>query len=990
VGERPPFPPGDEPPPSLQAATDEAGGEVSPKESPEGPRSGSAGGPSPGRRWLVDGLGALAVLGGWAICALDEHASDLPEWAGTALILLGAWGLSETLRAAWRASTQWLQGRSRARQRLARFAPALPFALVTLVTLAALWPIPAGTMPVSQDHAHHYVQVRVLLDDLLAHGHLFGWTDRISTGLPFGDVYGTGAYLLPGALTALTGGWVPLPVSYALGITLGWLFLAWAVTAWTRRLVGGWLGPTLAGVLVPLDVGGDRQAGWVYSMFHGVWQQLAGTGLWVLALLALIRLAERHSPRRLGAAALVTGAAAWVHPMSLINLVIAAPILVALLMLAPGDPHEDAHRDRRWGAVWVLVALGLAALIARGWVAHAAVGGEEALKRYTTYWGSVPELVLKALKDQLFYFPYTGVTAAALLGFAVALVRRRWFDVLTLLLVAGVLVGGSLDVLAALDLGGHEKFKPIMATRLAITLKPLWFALAGLGAAAALQGARAAWAALPKAPLYPAVGIAGDRGRATTTLVLIVGLAPLAHGAAEAIPRFTPSLVGHPITAEHAGVTEALPRLREILTREAARLGPDRPHRVGVWYAKGEHGHYHLLPIADTGFGYLPSKSPPAQAFKWINARKTSQGMRWLGASLLITMSPQKFTDATLVEEVGPYYVYRLTDEPTWPAEVQGGGRVEVLSWTDQERRLRLTGTTKKSRLVLGFPPYRKWHAYEGERELAMHRVKGKFGYTVSSSPDIVDGEVRVVYEDTPKEERAARWAWVALALALVALALGAKPRLPAPSFAALRWAPAVAGALTLLVAVAAVVVVVRAQASSRNEGWVKPRPLEKVHVVTTLHDEEPVSFTYEPEHYCVRAFSRNPRATCDERSLQPHLALGPMIKDRQPACVQFGVPDKGHAELTYTIPAGVSELRGTLQIVHGARTKTKATARFGHGTVGIPNNAKRFVLSVAGHAGEPITFRVDNKGSTAFACLAVVGLAPGAPKHPPRVHKPR
>ena len=977
--EGPPGPPGDGPG-SGGSGTPPVDGPGSPPVEPRGPA-------------LTLVAGAAAVVIGGAVCALDDHASDLPEWGGTALIL---WGLS----ALWPTLKRALGAGSRALTELPWLArlwtlPAgrrdalVAFSLVTLVTLAALWPIPAGTMPVSQDHAQHYFQNRVLVDDLLAHGHVFGWTDRVSTGLPFGDVYGTGAYVLTGGLTALTGGAVPLPVSYALGIALAWLLLAWAVTAWTRRLVGGWLGPTLAGVLVPLDVGGDRQAGWVYSMFHGVWPQLAGTGLWVLALLALVRVAERHSPRRLGVAALVTGVAAWVHPMSLINLVIAGPILLVLLPLAPGAVDGDARHDRRWGAVWVLVALILAGLMARGWVSHAAVAGEEALKRYTTYWGTVTELVLKTFQDKLLFFPYTGVTAAALLGVVIALVRRRWFDVLTLLLLAGILVGGSLDVLASADLGGHEKYKPIMATRLAITLKPVWFALAGLGAAAASRGARRAWAALPKAALYPAVGVAGDRSRASTA-ALLLGLGPLAYGAVQAVPRIAPSLVGHPITAESAKVTDALPRLREILDEEAARLGPDRPHRVGVWYAKGEQGHYQLLPIADAGFGYLPSRAPPAQAFKWINARKTSPGMRWLGASLIITMSPQKFTDAHLVEEVKPYYVYRLTDTPTWPAEMQGGGHVEVLSWTDHERRLRLTGTTKKSRLVLGFPPYRKWHSYEGKRELAMHRVRGKFGYTVSSSPDVVDGEVRVVFEDTPKERRAARWAWIALGLSLVLLALGGRARLPAPPARVLRWAPVITGVGLLAVAALAVGMVGRLRAEARDEGWVKPRPLEPFHVVTTLHDEPPVAFSYEPDPYCVRAFSRNPRAQCDERSLQPHLALGPLIKDRQPACMRFGIPDKGHAELTWTIPAGVTQLRGTLQIVRGARTKTKATAKFGHSTVGIPNNAKRFVLTVDGHAGEPLVFRVENKGSTAFACLAVVGLGPGAPAHPPRVHKPR
>ena len=83
------------------------------------------------------------------------------------------------------------------RDRIIRYAP---YVVVVTGTLIALGPVTLGQMPVSQDHANHYYATHLLVHEIISSGRLFGWTDSLGTGYPFGDTYHTLSYLVTGLL----------------------------------------------------------------------------------------------------------------------------------------------------------------------------------------------------------------------------------------------------------------------------------------------------------------------------------------------------------------------------------------------------------------------------------------------------------------------------------------------------------------------------------------------------------------------------------------------------------------------------------------------------------------------------------------------------------------------------------------------------------------------------------------------------------------------
>lgn len=907
------------------------------------------------RRHGLDALAAVAVGGALAFNAADRSNSPVPNWIATVALLLGLVHLAPRLRPL------------AARLPHDRLAALAPYLAVTITATWALWPLPLGVLPISQDHAQHYLAHRVLIDDLIGDaGLLFGWTHRVSTGLPFGDVYPTGAYLITAAPHLLTFGLIPVDASYAIGVFAGWLTAALAVVAWTRRLAGGWIGPTFAGLALLLDVGGSRQGGWYYSFFLGVWPQFVATGIWLLSLLAMVRLAERQTVGRLAAAVLITGYAFWAHAFNAFNLLAGAIVLVPLyLLLRPADPTRD---DPRLGAVWMIAAFGLAALIGLGWISLFANLDDELRVAIPADWGTLEDRVLALLEGRPFDFQAAVVGAAALIGAGLAILRRRPLDIATVTLVALLLVLVGQDAVAFTELGLHEDHPIVMHRRFSMTLKPLWYSLAGLGLAGAIAGARALAAQHAPTPLAPTPR--------PLNVLFLVALAPLAWSAWAARGGVIDGPVADVLTAEKAMVTEELTRLGELLRAEAARLGPGAPHRVVSDHRANEHGHYELFPIADAGFGYLPTLRPPCQTYKHINARRSAAGWRWLGATLVIAPAPRRHPGAALVEKVGRYHVYRLQDEARWPARVLSGpGAVEVLEWAPHHIRLRLSDTAPGTRVQLGLPPYPKWQATLGQRAIELTPSHGPGGYLGLAFEAPADGEAILTYQQPPAQAGALKRAYALIALALLGL-LAWRVRLPA--WPAPRHRPklvvaAFGGAALAAIAITWSLTGDHDEATAAR--WLDDRGGE---VLERLHRRRPDHVAREPASACVRPFTRDPRPECNERLLEPTLHVGRREGTQRPTCLRFGIPDGGATHLLWRLPQGTTTVAGRL---HTLKKKQPATGTLtagldtaGPATVTARSDGARFELPIP--AGERvIRFTAEGTGKTTLTCLELTAL---------------
>ncbi|MBC8067401.1 MAG: hypothetical protein IAG13_03630, partial [Deltaproteobacteria bacterium] len=175
---------------------------------------------------------AIAVL-----VVVVARLDGLWRWLATAALLVAVGELAPMLGALPMHAPAPLRAWVRAR------AP-----LLVLIAIAGvlLWPLVCGEPPASRDHAIHYFQARILVDEMLPSGRLSGWTDRLNHGFPYGEGYPTLGYLWVSAVHLLGFGVVDLRASYAWGLLGVWALSLWGV--WqlaalvTRDVLERWQG----------------------------------------------------------------------------------------------------------------------------------------------------------------------------------------------------------------------------------------------------------------------------------------------------------------------------------------------------------------------------------------------------------------------------------------------------------------------------------------------------------------------------------------------------------------------------------------------------------------------------------------------------------------------------------------------------------------------------------------------------------------------------
>lgn len=890
---------------------------------------------------------ALAVLGAILIAA---PLGTFARWAAAAVLFLA-------LPPCWKACATPLV------LRIDRLAPdwrrlaatCLPYAAATVGTLVALGPVALGQMPVSQDHANHYFATHVLVHEMLPTGRFFGWTDSLGTGYPFGDTYHTAPYLVTGLVHLASFGLVPLQNSYAFGIALAWLVPVLAVTAWARRLAGPWAA-AFAGLAYGLDMGGDREGGWIYGMFHGVWPQQLGTGVWLFALLALWRLVEKPDTRRLSAAALLAGLCLWLHPLNAMTLLAAALLLVAISL--PGALSSETP-DARRGVLALIPALLAAGLIGVLWVVRMVLASDVVFAN-TAYWEPLGELVKRLLEGHLFENELALICGLALVGaFAAARAGGR-LGAFTVTLTAALVLLGSMVFVLESDLGllGGE-LGVMQYRRFSIAAKPLWFALAGAGLSAVGRG------------------LAVDAARRAVSsvwirLLLAALLAPFAVDGLGALPRLIRSPVARPLTAERTRDDKNLKAIARTLAREAERCRGSFCRAV-YWEKHGHGGLYPVISLADAGFAWEPTLTLPANNFKWINETADVKTMARLGVSVVV--SKWDVADPGL-EEIAKYGRHRILRVKDWawkPVEVLGGGAAEIVSWSPERRVIRLSGTSPgTTRVVLQQPPYGKWHARQGgaTRGIAP-RHEGRL--LLSEVRGARDGELVLEYDDTPLENAATAVGGLLIAACLLGIAL--RPR-PMPLPFGPRAETLVLGGLGIglgAVALAAAVGLVAGGRAAAEREWAAGSS-EGTRLLAVLHHAAPARFAVSPEHACVPAYVRNPEFGCAEADLAPRLVAAARRGDEIPSCLRVGVPANGRTELAFDLPGGTAEIAGRLHQLSDAPVSVTLSIDGREDSLGgASRGGARFRHALSGPS-ERATFVLRAK-ETAYVCLEAAAL---------------
>ncbi len=236
-----------------------------------------------------------------------------------------------------------------------------PAWVVIVVGCAVIWPVPLGTMPMSQDHTVHLARAW-MYGETLASGHVSTWSSYWYFGFPLGELYPMLGDLAVAIVRASTFGKLSWPFCYALVFTVGYLVQGLALLRVARAIGLGPVPGVIAAVLTFLDPGVLREGGWSYTVHYGVWLQPVCCALLWWGFAEIAPLCDRGAPlaaRKLVLPSVLIGLAMLAHP-------------VALPVLALGAVLFVLHMGLRAGLARTLVAAGIPVVfglcIAAWWV----------------------------------------------------------------------------------------------------------------------------------------------------------------------------------------------------------------------------------------------------------------------------------------------------------------------------------------------------------------------------------------------------------------------------------------------------------------------------------------------------------------------------------------------------------------------------------------------------------------------------------------------
>lgn len=795
-----------------------------------------------------------------------------------------------------------------------------------VMTSAVMWPVPFE-LPVSQDHASHFLNTEIFWE-LLKSGHVFGWTDRVATGRPFGDSYGTLIYLLPTIPKLLTFGLLSTGACYAITIWFVWFLGAWTVAGVAQKIMPkNRFAALLASAAFLLDVGADREGGWVYSMFHAVWPQWFASVLFLMSLWAIVNLWEKPTTRRLAVASIIIGVAVWMHPMNALNFVLFAPILALIL----------AGQERKGGLVWVVLAHVLGGIVAAGWMIHLIVG-RDSVGDYRASGTPLLELATHWWSGVVFENSSAIFGALAIVGIMALMRQRRALGMVVLAAAAWFTLLQSMDLLTGFELGRWEGLPDLMWRRFVLTAKPFWFVMTGVGASVVTTGLR---------NVTP-----GTKSPA----LLWLAAAPFLTALLLTIDVIAPAPAARPLNEAQASLGKTVDMLTSGLKAETQRS----PGRVAFWRDRGEESELPLIAIARADLDYIATTVPPTQAFVNSNAGEDLPTLRALGVRWVISHGAANINGAKEILRASPYVLYRLDGEiAAYPVRMEGPGEVTVQSWSPMERVILLKGVTAKSHLEILHGPHSKWSAIMpdgGHRSLALAR---QGGWKFSRISNLQNGVIRLEFHDSNAEIICF---WLALIVLLGLVGGAVMPSRGLPVLAALRSIDGVIVGVTVVVLAGSGVFLFVTGQRALNTYWAKDEPLG-TEVLKVLHQHQPDNLYWSPDPYCVRPYSRNPRAGCLESDLEPRLDWNGATGS---SCMRFGVPDRGETNLKVEVPVGTTVVKALATL---DRTVTMEISSKGK-TEKI-ESGRPFRIPAAG----TVSVKAKNTGGTASVCLEWVAV---------------
>ena len=719
----------------------------------------------------------LAALGAF-LCALSAPL----WWFGSGILVALATGLWVSTRPrhaelrAW-----WLAPRHLGPLEIVPLKTMLELgslALLVCISIQMLGELAGGDRPISHDHPVHYFKAWQLERHLVHEGRVLGWTHRWFAGYPVNYLYPFLGDLWINAVRWLGFGSLSLSQAYGIGIWLFYLFTGYALYRYGSEAAGRAVG-LLAALAFMTDTSAFREGGWTYAVHFGVWPQSLSLAF---GLLGLSRLPALVSGRRLAPVAgfgLCLGLALLAHPVQLLLL----PLVVLLAGVAAAfSPHA------RVGAALLRVLVGtlLALVVSSAWLLPF-LSSRRFASSMGLWWKSTHELGYDLMQLDVFEGTLGFVVAFGVLGIVLMLRSRDVLLLFTALiaLCVPVLFGSTFVDEFHLPALSSSLLK-VQFVRMSTMVKPFWFVAAAYLVVAVTRG-------LPRLRPRSASSEADPGARGTPEGTQESGVAKLpvsrrTSSRAQPAPRymaaaFVLAVLLSPIALafgqaywsthveRHLELASKRPYARErrALVRWARQALPsDVFYRVALVPA---HKHDHSLmdlatqidkPIFKTGF-------TPCSNFVFKLGGYDRETLESVNVRYAIAQRRLPASDFELLREFGPLRFYRFKGWRPEPFRIlQGGGRVDVLRFDDEEIVLRAhRGAFGMLRLNVSYFP--RWRAYHDAKRIRImaSSLDNKARPSAFITTELLPGSYRFVFERHWVDHLAAALSGLALLLVL-------------------------------------------------------------------------------------------------------------------------------------------------------------------------------------------------------------------------------
>jgi hypothetical protein len=612
-----------------------------------------------------------------------------------------------------------------------------PLVLAVLPAFWVSWPLLWKT-PLSHDHATHLFKAWHFWEEMLGRGRLRGWSHFWAFGAPSDELIPFGSEVWVALFRAATFGQLSWLRTYALAFAGLLLFMTLAAYVFVRGYLGRGAAVVCAWLTV-LDPGGRFEGGWNWHADWGVWPVTLAMSLVLACLTQLERVLREGRLRSIVWAAVWCAAALLTHPMALMALVVAVPLLLCDHVLRPNG-LDLGHGCRALGALAFGAALSAFYLVP--------FFARSADVQYLGSLGdSLPAVSRKLVQLRTFQNLSVIVHGLAMLGAWFAL-RRRLPGAFFLASAGGVLVLLSSGVLIR-DL--HlERVLPslikIEANRFLLVAKLFWFALAGYGAVVLARPQLAAEAAAGWWRLWIGRGVG-----------LALGLALIVPG----WRHFYDTQIAKTIIGEDE--REHFADLQKMLEwTRALRVSSNEHYRVAYHMPLHEHLST-LAPVFDGSLMYKVGYTP-VQVYEKVPMTDEPQLLEALSVKYVVSAYPLSLPGLTEEKRFGELRLYRFQDFRADPFSLVGPGRGELLEFSPERVRIRLSDTSPDSRLKIHVASFDRWQATSAGEVLPIRTVP-VFG---AEDPVLMEVPARNGVVELDYVYRAVDWVGLIMTLAAV------------------------------------------------------------------------------------------------------------------------------------------------------------------------------------------------------------------------------